>query len=112
MLPLIIFLMILFPVLIPAAITAVHAMQRAYRPATTAGLAPRSPRSRRRLTSVIPAGATPTVWPRLVLWGIRLQNRGAVPVTGEQREFYVEPIAADLADHAGRRRDPPDTSPS
>jgi hypothetical protein len=41
MLPFIIFLMILSPVLIPAAITIVNVMQGKRRPATTAGLASR-----------------------------------------------------------------------
>jgi hypothetical protein len=39
--PFIIFLMILSPVLIPAAVTIVNAMQRNHRPTTTAGLAAR-----------------------------------------------------------------------
>jgi hypothetical protein len=41
MLPFIIFLMILSPVLIPAAVTIVHVMQGNHRPTTTAGLASR-----------------------------------------------------------------------
>ena len=46
LLPLFIFVMILFPVLLPAAITAVHAVSRAYRADRTTAL-PRSfaPRS-------------------------------------------------------------------
>jgi hypothetical protein len=40
-LPVLIFLMILFPVLLPAGITAVDAITRAYRRNRPAGLAPR-----------------------------------------------------------------------
>jgi hypothetical protein len=41
LLPVIIFLMILFPVLLPAGITAVDAIARAYRRNQPTGLAPR-----------------------------------------------------------------------
>jgi hypothetical protein len=41
LLPFIIFLMILSPVLIPAAVTIVHVMQGNHRPTTTPGLASR-----------------------------------------------------------------------
>jgi hypothetical protein len=39
--PFVIFLMILSPILIPAAVTLVHVMQGNHRPATTAGFAAR-----------------------------------------------------------------------
>ena len=98
LLPAVIFLMILFPVLLPAGITAVDAIARAYR---------RNSRPAWRLAGSPfqpppdiwhpPAGAAPTGVAPAGLWGARLQNRGAVPVTGEQREFDVEPVAADVA---------------
>jgi hypothetical protein len=53
LLPVIIFLMILSPVLIPAISTAIHAARRANRPAATAGY-PRSLASRRL---AVPAAA-------------------------------------------------------
>jgi hypothetical protein len=53
LLPAIIFLMILFPVLLPAGITAVDAITQAYRRIQTAGY-PRSSASRRL---VVPATA-------------------------------------------------------
>ena len=63
LLPALIFLMILFPVLLPAGITAVDAIKRAYR--RTWRLAVRRPS--RRLTSGIPqSGPHLRVWPRLV----------------------------------------------
>ncbi len=64
LLPAIIFLMILFPVLLPAGITAVDAITRAYR--TQPGASPVR-RPSRRLTSGIPqSGPHLRVWPRLV----------------------------------------------
>jgi hypothetical protein len=53
LLPVVIFLMILFPVLLPATITAVHALKQTYRPTGTAGY-PRSLASRRL---AVPAAA-------------------------------------------------------
>ena len=115
--PFMIFLMILSPVLIPAAVTIVNVMQGNHRPAGTVGLSrsfaaaasPSQPPPNIRPTPVgpHPPGCGPTG-----LWGIRLQNRGAVPVTSKQRQFDVEPVAADFPATARQRRDPLDTSPS
>jgi hypothetical protein len=52
LLPLIIFLMILSPVLVPAAVTVVNVMKRNHRPAATVGY-PRGLASRR----LVPAAA-------------------------------------------------------
>jgi hypothetical protein len=52
LLPIIIFLMVLFPVLLPAAITAVHAVRRTNRPGYAVGR-PRSLAPRR----AVPAAA-------------------------------------------------------
>jgi hypothetical protein len=53
LLPMIIFLMVLFPVLLPAAITGVHAVRRTNRPGYAAGR-PRSLAARRL---AVPAAA-------------------------------------------------------
>jgi hypothetical protein len=53
LLPLFIFLMILFPVLLPATITAVHAVSRAYRADRTTAL----PRSFAPRSFAVPAAA-------------------------------------------------------
>ncbi len=112
--PFMIFLMILSPVLIPAAVTARERHARgttdrpvAADPALAASLSQPPPDVRPLQSGRTSQGCGPTG-----LWGIRLQNRGAVPVTGEQRQFDVEPVAADFPAAPRRRRDPLDTSPS
>ena len=67
LIPFMIFLMILSPVLIPAAVTIVNVMQGNHRPAGTAASSPLLRRPSRRLTSVHPSRAAPKrVRPRLV----------------------------------------------
>ena len=92
--PSMIFLMILSPVLIPAAVTIVNVMQGNHRPAGAAPAASspsQPPPDIRPPVGPHPKGCGPTG-----LWGIRLQNRGAVPMTSKQRQFDVEPVAADF----------------
>ena len=86
--------MILSPVLLPAGITAVDAIR-----ALPNGLRHLAVlrRPSRRLTSAHPSGATPKrVWPRLVM-GHPTPEPPRRTSDRQQREFDVEPVAADVA---------------
>ena len=93
-------LAVLTPVLIPATVHAVHAVRgwRRTFPArpglplpAARGLAP-SRCARHHLTS------------RRYGRSLLLQNRSALPMRGEQREFDVEPVAADFPAAPGSSR--------
>src|SRR5271169_5286669 len=108
-------LAILAPVRIPPIIHAAYVVTGQQRTSTRERGAATFPRRTAFPRLAVPAAAglvlrTPRPGPhqQVRARSFRLQNPGAVPVAGQQREFHLEPVAADLAAARGRgNRTPP-----